>query len=222
MSNINSALAGSGSGESTKRRRPVPAQPTSAALVDLYRMLYNSDNPLRFEEIVNQMPSAYQNDANRWWIEQNKKPTGPVTIKPEPWSTEDLRTVKADWISDLLGRAVKDKWAFSRRAGDDPSLPIGNTPREQLVFTANPNKRPYVRSQVDAIVEWTPEIGAAGRRHVKGIQFRDALAEIEAKGRLEVKGRHRSESKATKQELEAALELAAEALGYGRRFDADD
>jgi len=54
------------------------------------------------------------------------------------------------------------------------------------------------------MVRWTPEIGATGRRHVAGIKFRDEVARIRALG-----------ARASKHDLEEALQLAVEALQVG-------
>jgi alkylated DNA nucleotide flippase Atl1 len=121
-----------------------------------------------------------------------------------------LRSVKTEWVFEQVSTARETKRLSVTRADGKSGTGYSTSgmPRDQLLYEANKDPRyvPRVLEEVlvQHIVPWTPEIGATGRRHVAGIKFRDELARIQALG-----------SKATKHDLEQALELAAEALSYG-------
>ena len=176
----------------------------SPVTVDLYRLAYNAGRALSLEELVEGMPSAYQNDANRWWVEKEEAAGRPCI--PDPWPPSMLHSVKTEWIAQQVASCVDTK-RFSVEAADGrPRRYVSGLHRDQLRYSANKDHPPRVLEEtlVRRMVPWTPEIGATGRRHVAGIKFRDELARIHALG-----------SKATKHDLEEALELAAEALSYG-------
>jgi hypothetical protein len=178
----------------------------SPVTVDLYRLAYNAGEPLTFDELVDGMPSAYQNDANRWWVD--KEQAAGRDVPPDPWSPSMLRSVKAEWMAEQVSSAVSTKRLRVARKDGGSARNASRLPRDQLVYAANKEKPPIVEEEVlvRRTVPWTPEIGATGRRHVAGIKFRDEMARIEGLG-----------TKATKHDLGDALKLAVEALGYGPR-----
>lgn len=171
----------------------------SPVVVDLYRLAYNAGKPLTFDELVDGMPSAYQNDANRWWVA--KEQAAGRIAPPDPWPASMLRSVKAEWLAEKVKSCVHTK-RLSVNAADGRSRTSG-LHRDQLLYSANKEKPPTVLEEVFVrrAVPWTPEIGATGRRHVAGIKFNDEMARIKNLG-----------SKATKHDLEEALSLAVEAL----------
>jgi hypothetical protein len=183
----------------------------SPVTVDLYRLAYNAGRPVTFDELVDGMPSAYQNDANRWYVEKEEK--AGKDVPPDPWSPSMLRAVYAEWLAEQVTVMVINK-RFSSCLKDGRSGRFaGRTPRTEMLYSAVKERRsngqggpPMVWEEYldRRLVPWTPEIGATGRRHVAGIKFRDEMGRIQALG-----------SKATKHDLEEALELAAEALSYG-------
>jgi hypothetical protein len=182
----------------------------SPVIVDLYRLAYNAGRPVTFDELVDGMPSAYQNDANRWWVV--KEQAEGRDLPPEPWSASHLRSVKSKWLEEQVDSMVNTK-RFSVDLKDGrPVRYKGRTSRSELLYSAVKEKRgrqggpPMVEEDVIVrhVVPWTPEIGATGRRHVAGIKFRDEMARITALG-----------SKASKHDFEEALQLAVEALSYG-------
>ena len=182
----------------------------SPVIVDLYRLAYNAGRGVTFEELVDGMPSAYQNDANRWWVAREEG-SGRIA-PPDPWPPSMLRSVKAEWLREYVQGMIRDK-RFSPKYSDGRTF--RGRPTEEVVYEARKEKAqngqggpPMVEEEilVRRMVPWTPEIGATGRRHVAGIKFRDEMARIEALG-----------SKATKHDLEQALDLAREALSYGPR-----
>ncbi len=175
--------------------------------VDLYRLAYNAGRAVTFDELVDGMPSAYQNDANRWWVEKEK--AAGRDVPPDPWSSSMLRSVKTEWLAEEVFSLINTK-RFSVDRSDGKSgkgYSTRGVAREYLLYSANKQNPPRVFEEalVRRVVPWTPEIGATGRRHVAGIKFRDEVARIKGLG-----------AKATKQDLEKALELAAEALSLGR------
>jgi hypothetical protein len=180
----------------------------SPVVVDLYRLAYNAGRPVTFDELVDGLPSAYQNDANRWWVA--KEEAAGRIAPPDPWPATMLRSVKAEWVSTLV-TTMTDTQRFSvGRADGRPSRYRTNIPRDQQVFSVVKEKTrggrggpPMVEEEVlvRRMVPWTPEIGATGRRHVAGIKFLDEARRIQALG-----------AKATKHDLEDALALAVEAL----------
>jgi hypothetical protein len=176
----------------------------SPVVVDLYRLAYNAGRPLSFDELVDGMPSAYQNDANRWWVE--KEEAAGRIVPPDPWPTSMLRSVKTEWVAEQIQSAIDTKRFSVDRVDGRKSRNKAGLPRDQLVYAANKANPPRVLEEVlvQRMVPWTPEIGATGRRHVAGMKFRDEMARIEALG-----------TKATKHDLEEALTLAMEALSYG-------
>jgi hypothetical protein len=176
----------------------------SPVLVDLYRLAYNAERPLTFDELVDGLPSAYQNDANRWWVAREEA-AGRIA-PPDPWPSSMLRSVKAEWVAEAVASAVRTKRLTADRADGKPGRYKVGIPRDQLVYSANKENPPRVEEQYTAtrVVPWTPEIGAAGGRHVAGIKFREEMARISALG-----------TKATKHDLEQALKLAVEALSHG-------
>jgi hypothetical protein len=171
----------------------------SLVIVDLYRLVYNAGRPLSFDELVDGLPSAYQNDANRWWVAKEEAAGRPVP--PDPWDWTLLRRARAEWTANMMNGA-----AFSRSfigATRDGSGSQGRR-RSELVYRPNRTRPPMVMADVTTrqMLPWTPEIGAAGRRLVRGVQFRDEWARL------------RSQSgKASRRDLLHALTLAAEALG---------
>jgi hypothetical protein len=179
--------------------------------VDLYRLAYNAGRPVTFDELVEGMPSAYQNDANRWYV-QKLLAEGKDNIPAEPWSASTLRSVKADWLQVAVDDMLRNKQfipedADGRRIKPGQHHPPGVRYSAVKEIPANRKGGPPMvwEEALDRhLVRWTPEIGATGRRHVAGIKFRDAAARIQAAG-----------SKATKHDLEEALALAMEALAYG-------
>jgi hypothetical protein len=180
----------------------------SPVIVDLYRLAYNAGRPVSFDELVDGMPSAYQNDANRWWVAKEEA-AGRIT-PPDPWPDTMLHSVKAEWLRTYVDEMTDTK-RFS--VGTSDGSPARGKSRDQLVYSAVKEKTtagrggpPMVEEEivVRRVVPWTPEIGAAGRRHVAGIKFRDEMARIEALG-----------PQASKHALEEALKLAVEALNYG-------
>ena len=187
----------------------------SPVTVDLYRLAYNAGRPLTFDELVAGMPSAYQNDANRWWVA--KEEAAGRIVPPDPWPVSMLRSVKAEWLGEEVASMVDTK-RFSVETKDGrPARYSGRVKRDQLLYSAvkeRPANRkggpPMVIEEVlvRRVVPWTPEIGATGRRHVAGIKFRDEMARLQALGT----GPH---GKATKSDMVAALELAMEALSSG-------
>ena len=182
-------------------------KPASPVTVDLYRLAYNAGRPLSLDELVEGMPSAYQNDANRWWVA--KEEAAGRIAPPDPWPASMLRSVKAEWVAEQVHTCVHTK-RFSVNAVDGRPRRYANSHRDGLVYSANKEKPPMVEEEtlVKRMVPWTPEIGATGRRHVAGIKFRDEMARLQALGT----GAH---GKATKSDMVAALELAMEALSSG-------
>ena len=183
----------------------------SPVTVDLYRLAYNAGRPVSLDELVDGMPSAYQNDANRWWVEQEQ--AAGRDIPAEPWSPSMLRSVKVEWLKERVASMLDTKRFSVEHADGSPIRNVGRVPLADRRYSVRKEKAsngqggpPMVLEEVlvQRIVPWTPEIGATGRRHVAGIKFRDEIARIHALG-----------SKATKHDLEEALELAAEALSYG-------
>ena len=77
----------------------------SPVTVDLYRLAYNAGRAITLDELVDGIPSAYQNDANRWFVEKQKAEG--IELKPDPWPPRMLRTVKTKWVKeqvqDMLG-----------------------------------------------------------------------------------------------------------------------
>ena len=195
--------------------RALPGKAVKAAspvIVDLYRLAYNAGRAVTFDELVNGMPSAYQNDANRWYV-QRKRAEG-IELRPDPWPADMLRSVMAKWVREQVETMTQTK-RFSVRHRDGGSA--RGKPQSELVYEVRKEKAPngqggppIVEEEVlvRRMVPWTPEIGATGRRHVAGIKFRDEIARIEALG-----------SKATKHDLEQALALAREALSHGTRSE---
>jgi len=191
----------------------------SPVTVDLYRLAFNAGRPVTFEELLDGMPSAYQNDANRWWVAKQKTNGFPVPDETKAWTPEELRAIKADWLVEQLNSMEHTK-RFSMFGPNGKKVGWRSTiPREQLTYEARKQKAangqggpPMVEEEVlvKRMVPWTPEIGATGRRHVKGVQFRDAMAQIRARGKHENDGTFQ----ASKKQLGDALELAAEALAY--------
>jgi len=178
----------------------------SPVVVDLYRLAYNAGRPVTFDELVDGIPSAYQNDANRWWVAQEHP--GLVSA-PEPWPLDELRKVRADWLRSYVRQMCTHKrFSCTHRDGG----PAKGKPGNELVYSANKDHPPTVWEDflVRRPVPWTPEIGATGRRHVAGIQFRAELASIQALGR----DKRTDTLIAGKKQLEKALELASEALSY--------
>ncbi len=175
----------------------------SPVLVDLYRVAFNAGRPLTFDELVDGLPSAYQNDANRWWVAKEES-TGRI-VPPDPWPPSMLRSVKAEWAAEVVASAVRAKRLSVDRSDGKPSRSKAGLARDQLIYSANKDNPPRVEEQYMAtrVVPWTPEIGSAGRRHVAGIQFREEMARIDGLG-----------GRATKHDLEQALQLAAEALSH--------
>src|SRR5262249_11760886 len=152
---------------------------------------------------------AYQNDANRAYAKfRDEEGDDPI---PDPWSRRQLRTALEWWVRGILdrNRKGKDKHFIATLSN---GRPLTGRPSMDVVYTANRDKPPTVMEEVlvSKPTKWTPEIGAAGRRHVKGIQFRDAMARIRAQGWHEKD----STFQANKRELGEALELAAEALAF--------
>jgi hypothetical protein len=178
----------------------------SPVVVDLYRLAYNAGRPLTFDELVDGLPSAYQNDANRWWV--SKEEAAGRIVPPDPWPPSMLHSVKSEWAAEVVASAVHTRRLTADRADGKPSKSRAGLSRNQLLYSANKEKPPRVEEQYVAIrtrvVPWTPEIGATGRRHVAGIKFREEMARIESLG-----------TKATKHDLEEALKLAVEALSHG-------
>ena len=178
-------------------------KPAGPVTVDLYRFAFNAGRPVTFDELVDGTPSAYQNDANRWWVAREQ--AAGRDIPDEPWSPSMQRSVKCEWLAIQVHSLIDTKRFSVDRADGKPGRKWG-LPRDQLLYSANKGKPPMVLEEVlvKRIVSWTPEIGANGRRHVAGIKFRDEMERIEKLG-----------SKATRKHLEDALELAQEALGGG-------
>ena len=178
------------------------------SVVDLYRAAYNADHPLTFGELVDAMPSAYQNDANRayakYWDEMGNDPI------PDPWSRRQLRTALEWWVAEVLDATRRNRHLVATSL--DGSRAWGK-PRQLLVYTANRDHPPLVLEQylADRTVRWTPEIGATGRRHVAGIKFRDEMVRIQASDAKLTTKQDLEKRLAT---LEQALKLAAEALAY--------
>jgi hypothetical protein len=194
----------------------------STVIVDLYRLAFNAGRPVTFEELLDGMPSAYQNDANRWWVA--KEEAAGRIAPPDPWPASMLRSVKAEWLREQVRTMYNTKrFTVAHRDGG----PAKGKPRDELVYQAKKEKArngqggpPMVEEEVlvRRMVPWTPEIGATGRRHMKGVQFRDAMARIRALGQHDKDGTF----VASKKELGEALELAAEALAFTpARPDAD-
>ncbi|HSS10537.1 MAG TPA: hypothetical protein VLL25_11665 [Acidimicrobiales bacterium] len=176
----------------------------SPVTVDLYRLAYNAGRAVTFDELVDGMPSAYQNDANRWWVAREQ--AAGRDIPAEPWSASMLASVKREWVAEQVHSLVHTK-RFSVNLKDGrPSRYKGRLGRDELVYSANKEQPPMVFEKVvvQRMVPWTPEIGGIGRRHMAGANF---LAEVD---RIAALG-----SKATKKDLEQAVELAKEALQYG-------
>lgn len=181
----------------------------SPVVVDLYRLAYNAGRPVTFDELVDGLPSAYQNDANRWYVAQREAQGWDK--EAEPWSASQLRNVKAEWIRGQV-ETMRETRRFSLT--DSEGRPVKPGPRTRdVLYSAVKEKRsngqggpPMVEEEilVRRMVPWTPEIGGTGRRHVAGIKFRDEMARIQALG-----------TKATKHDLEIALALAVEALSSG-------
>ena len=67
----------------------------------------NANRPVSFDELVDQMPSAYQNDANRWYVA--KLTAEGKDAAPTLWSPTQLRSVKHDWVTDRVHGLVRDK-----------------------------------------------------------------------------------------------------------------
>ena len=159
------------------------------------------------------MPSAYQNDANRWFVELMR--ADKIELKPDPWDAEMLRSVKAKWIREHV-RDMLNTNRFSIEDIEGRPIPIkpGQHHPPEVRYAAVKEKPPGKKQGGPPMVEeevlirrtvpWTPEIGSTGRRHVAGIKFRDEMARVHALGAM-----------ATKHDLELALELAAEALSSG-------
>lgn len=183
----------------------------SPVIVDLYRLAYNAGRAVTFDELVDGMPSAYQNDANRWYV-QKMRDEG-ILLKEDGWPPEMLRSVKEKWVAEQVETMTHTKRFSIRRADGRSARYMGRQPREDLVYEAIKERPPGSKQGgppmveeevlVKRMVPWTPEIGATGRRHVAGIQFRDEMRRIEQLG-----------VKATKTDLQTALELAMEALSY--------
>jgi hypothetical protein len=172
----------------------------SSVIVDLYRIAYNAGRAVTFNELVDGLPSAYQNDANRWWVRKEEE-AGRIT-PPDPWPASMLRSVKIEWAAEYIRSSVHTQ-RLSVNARDGRARTAG-LHREELVYSANKDKPPKVSVEVlkTETVDWTPEVGATGRRHVAGIKFREAMAGMDP-------------DKATKAQLVEVLKLAAEALAHG-------
>jgi len=182
-------------------------KPASPVTVDLYRLAYNAGRAVTFDELVDGMPSAYQNDANRWWVA--KEEAAGRDVPPDPWSTSMLRSVKTEWLAKEVASLIDTK-RFSVDRSDGKQAGTAGVPRDQLLYSAVKEASPRGKGGppmvieevlVHRVVRWTPEIGSTGRRHVAGIKFNDEIGRIERLG-----------TKATKRDLEHALELAKEAL----------
>jgi hypothetical protein len=178
----------------------------SPVVVDLYRLAYNAGRPLTFDELVEGLPSAYQNDANRWWVA--KEEAAGRILPPDPWPPSMLHSVKTEWVAEVVASAVHTKRLTTDRADEKPIKSKAGLSRDQLLYSANKERPPRVEEQYVVIktrlVPWRPDIGAAGRRHVAGIKFREEIARIDDLG-----------GRATKHDLEQALQLAVEALAHG-------
>jgi hypothetical protein len=180
----------------------------SPVTVDLYRLAYNAGRPVTFKELVDGMPSAYQNDANRWYVDKMRAER--IELRPDPWPADMLRSVMEMWVREEV-RTMCNTRRFSVAHRDGGSAK--GKPFTELVYEVRKEKAsngqggpPMVWEEYldRRLVPWTPEIGATGRRHVAGIKFRDEMTRVRALG-----------PKATKHDLEEALELAAEALSFG-------
>jgi hypothetical protein len=170
---------------------------TDPALVDLYRFAYNADQPVTFTQLVDAMPSAYQNDANRafgTWMDQQG------IDSPDSWSQRMLRSAMERWVGDLIQTAVRAKQLAATT--HDGSVIKGKR-REDLLYSANRENPPQVVEQymAERVVRWTPELGSLGRRHAAGMRFLAGYREISTTGR-----------KATIKELRDLLDLAHEAI----------
>jgi hypothetical protein len=186
------------------------------AVVDLYRVAYNAGRPVTFAELVDGLPSAYQNDANRAYAKyRDEEGDDPI---PDPWSRRQLRTALEWWVRGIIDHNRKGKEKhFIATLSDGSPLTGRPVAASEVVYTANRDKPPTVMEQVLVArpTKWTPEIGATGRRHVAGIKFRDQMARIEPLGsKVAIKDRERRIA-----ELEEALELATEALSHGTRVE---
>jgi len=174
----------------------------SPVTVDLYRLAYNAGRSVTFDELVDGMPSAYQNDANRWWVAKEEE-AGRI-LPPEPWPESMLHSVKAEWVAAQVHTLIDTRRFSVDRSDGKSAKSRRGVPRAKLLYSANREQPPMVLQEVltQRVVPWTPEIGSTGRRHMKGVQFREQYQRIAALN-----------GKATKRDLEEALKLAAEALG---------
>jgi hypothetical protein len=193
------------------------ARAASAVVVDLYRIAYNAGRPVTFDELVDGLPSAYQNDANRWWLEEHEG----YDIPPEPWSASHRRKVKCEWVAKLVSDMTGEKRFYPSQKDGRPARYKGALPRSELVYEAvkeiprrgGKGGPPMVYEEYLArrLVRWTPEIGATGRRHMAGVQFMDEVRRLERLGKDT-----RGATKASKAELEAAIAMAVDALSVIR------
>lgn len=189
-------------------------KPWPAALIDLYRMLYNAKQDLTFDQLVDGMPSAYQNDANRHEVEARRREGR--DIPGEPWSSGQLLAAKRDWVEGLVKFAIHEKRVLVNRSDGSGRSPRGRK-RDELLYSANKNLPPSVSAWVleEKTVKWTPEIGATGRRHMTGVRFRDEMRRLERQGFEKPDKDNKQAFKASKVELTELLRVALEALSSG-------
>jgi hypothetical protein len=153
------------------RRGNSRGQVASEASISLYRLLYNADKPLTFEEILSKLDGGFKNDAYRAYRED---------VGAE--SLDDAGREKAwRWWVDRLMASPSEKRRLIVETTDGSS--VRSRSRENKVYSANREDPPTVRVQVLAwdLVPWTPEIGKVTARHVAGLKFLKALPSLRGK-----------------------------------------
>lgn len=142
--------------------------PASDEVVELYKLLYLADRSLSFDEIADQLPSAYRSHAYRQY--RDAQIAQGVPIKDDKWSDREKQTAWHWWVGELVRTSTETKRvSISARDGSR----LRGKRRDQLAYTANRDKPPSVMERVteDRLVRWTPTIGDTGKRHAAGMSF---------------------------------------------------
>lgn len=142
--------------------------PASAEVVELYRLLYLADRPLSFDEIADQLTSAYRSHAYRHY--RDELIAEGVPIKDDKWTDREKQTAWLWWVGELVELSRKTKHINVTAQSGGRST---GKRRDQLVYTSNRDKPPTVMVQVteERLVQWTPSIGDTGKRHAAGMSF---------------------------------------------------
>lgn len=147
--------------------------------IELYRVVYEAGRPLTFKEICDGITPHFRYNACEWFrtrategllTESDRLLVTTADKDGKPWADELMQYAWETWVEYLITRSNRSKRLSPTRLDGQAVSPqtLAHVPRDQKVWTVNPDKPPMVSVttyvEVKKTTPWTPHLARAGAR----------------------------------------------------------